>query len=370
MRNRLRLGPGVPLPAVEEPEPPEMGLPEVPTHSPFYSGEVAPGETVTHTVTVDTQGEARFYLRSEGGALTFRLIDPLGRKIDEETASEHGEYFDLGLAGAQSYLVDWANPGAWKVVVGRPADASGATRFAGYAALTSPLRLSIGTAPARAGEGEPVAITASLRHGQQPVPQAKVVAEIGRPDMQSDPLVLFDDGEHGDGAPRDGVYGATYRPPGLGGYYTLFVTAEGTFEGVDFAQTTEQLFSVSPATASLTGSYAEEAEDADRDGDFEVLALQVGLDVRVDGGYLLAATLVDGGGREIARVVAPLALSAGRQTATLRFPGQAVAQARADGPFNVKRLMLLDEAGAALPLQEATDVLTTRPYRYQDFEGS
>ncbi len=369
IRNRLRLGPSVPVPGAQAPEAPAIAVPAVPVHSPFYSGEVAPGKAFTGTVTVDTTGEVRFYLRSQGGALTFSLVDPEGRRIDEKTIGDRGEYFNLGLADFQSYLVRAAQPGLWKVVVGRPADASGPVRFTGYAVFSATdLRLEVSTGAA-SPDGEPLVITATLRRGSQPLPRARVEAEIGRPDCQVEQLVLFDDGGHDDVAPHDGIYGATYQLPRLGGYYTLFVTARGTVGDVAFARTAERLFAVSPASASLAGSYAEQGLDADRDGRFEALSLQVGVDVQAGGDYLLAASLLDAQGHELARCVEPLTLNTGLQTVSLSFPGQALAQAHVDGPYTVGRVMLLDEAGAALPLQEARNVLQTRPYRYQDFEG-
>ena len=378
IRNQLRLGPGVQLPGVEQGAVVAPPLPEAPVHSPFYSGEATAGRPLTQTVPVDTGGEVRFYLRSQGGALTFSLIDPNGRKIDAQTIGERGEYLDLGLADVRAYLIRQAQPGPWQVVVGRPEGAVGGVRFTGFAALSSPLRLSIAPVGGRfpsAGAPvfqleEPVTITATLRQDDQPVPRARLEAEIGRPDAKVDRLTLFDDGEHADGDPHDGTYGAIYRPPRLGGYYTLFVTAQGTWGGTAFARTAERLFAVSPGTATLTGTYAEAGDDANRDGRLDALALQVGLDVRVSGDFLLTATLLDGQGRELARVVEPRTLGAGPQTATLRFPAYALAQARVDGPYTIGRVMLLDEAGAAIPLQEAIDVLKTRPYRYQDFEGS
>jgi len=368
IRNRLRLGAGARLPGVQEKEADPPAPPEVPSHSPFYSGQVAPGKALTQTVTVDTTGEVRFYLRSEAGPLTFRLIDPQGHTLDAKTIGDQGEFFDLGLANFQGYLVHQAQPGQWQVVVGRPDDAQGTARFTGYAVFDSPLRLTVAAGKVWFGQGEEVPITATLRDGASPVAGARVEAEIGRPDGQVERLALADDGAHGDGAPGDGVYGAGYRPPNLGGYYTLFVTAQGQ-EAVAYARTAETLFAVSPATATLTGEYAAASEDADRDGRYEALAVQVGIDARAGGDYLLAATLHDGQGREVGRVAEPLTLNAGPQTATLRFPGYLFLGAQADGPYTVARVTLLDEAGAAIPLQEATNVLQTPPYRYQDFEG-
>jgi hypothetical protein len=194
-----------------------------------------------------------------------------------------------------------------------------------------------------------------------------VEAEIGRPDRKVERLALYDDGQHGDGAAGDGVYGLTYQPA-AGGYYTVFVTASGQMGGTAFARTNETLLAVSPGTASLTGSYAEAGMDTDRDGKYEGLGLTVGVEARAAGSYLLAATLADGSGRELSRVVMPLTLNAGPQNITLRFPGAAVLQGHTDGPYQVLRVQLLDENGAALPLQEAKGVLTTRAYRYLDFE--
>ena len=370
IRNRLRLGPEAQLPGVARAEPEVMPVPEVPMHSPFYSGEVTAERPLTFTVPIDTQGEVRFYLRGQSGPLTFSLIDPQGHRLDDKTVASQGEYFDLGMADVQAYLIHQARAGLWKAVVGRPADAQGAVRFTGYATFSSPIRLSVGPGQTWYEAGQPVVVTATLHQGEVPLPQAKVEAEIGRPDRQIDRLSLADDGAHNDGAAGDGVYGATYQPAGPGGYYTLFVTASGTVGNVEFARTAERLLAISPGSATLTGSFAEGGIDADRDGRFEALALQAGVDVRAAGNYLLASTLCDSQGREISRVVEPLTLDAGAQTVTLSFPGRALAQAQVDGPYIIRRVMLLDEAGAALPLQQATDVLKTRPYRYQDFEGS
>ena len=368
IRNRLRLGAGLRLPGVQQKEADPPPPPEVPSHSPFYSGQVAPGKTVTQTVTVDSTGEVRFYLRGETGPLTFSLIDPQGHTLDAKTIADQGEFFDLGLANFQGYLVRQPQPGRWQVVVGRPEDAQGAARFTGYATFDSPLRLTAAAGKVWFGQGEEVPVTATLRDGATPLPGATVEAEIGRPDGQVERLTLLDDGAHGDGAAGDGVYGATYRPPNLGGYYTLFATAQGE-QGAAYARTAETLFAVSPATARLTGEYAATSQDTDRDGRYEALTVQVGIDARAAGSYLVAATLQDAQGREVGRVAEPVTLNAGRQTVTLRFPGSLFLGAQVDGPYAVARVTLLDEAGAAIPLQEATNVLQTPPYRFQDFEG-
>jgi len=367
IRNGLRLGPGVPLPGEQEETPPAIPVPSAPIHSPFYDGQVSPGQSMTQTVQIDTAGDVHFYLRSQNGgdALSFSLIDPSGARIDAKTIGQRGEFFDLGLADLQSYLVHNAQPGAWKVVVGRAADAQGPLRFTGYATFNTPIRLTVASDKPWYGKDEQAVVTATLTTNGAPLPGAQVTAEIGRPDGQIDKLSLADDGQHGDGAAGDGVYGARYRPPNLGGWYTLFVTARGT----GYAQTSEKLLAFSSDSASLSGNYTEAATDANRDGKYETLDVSVGVDVRAAGNYLVAGSLVDSRGKEVARVAQPVSLNSGPQAVTLSFPGHALIQAQSDGPYTVSHVMILDEAGAALPLQEAVNVLQTRPYRYQDFEG-
>ena len=87
-----------------------------------------------------------------------------------------------------------------------------------------------------------------------PIHGATVRYSIGTPDGSTISGRLYDDGHHGDGARRDGVYGYLFRSTQESGSYTVRVTAEGTSNlGQSFRRQAIQSFHLEP--------------DADSDGD-------------------------------------------------------------------------------------------------------
>ncbi|MBN2002651.1 MAG: S8 family serine peptidase [Anaerolineae bacterium] len=75
--------------------------------------------------------------------------------------------------------------------------------------------------------GDAVRILVSLADSA-PITQAKVVAQIRRPDWQRDTLTLYDDGMHGDGVAGDGVYGGDYTHTSTAGRYRVEISANDT----------------------------------------------------------------------------------------------------------------------------------------------
>jgi hypothetical protein len=62
---------------------------------------------------------------------------------------------------------------------------------------------------------------------EAPVSGAEVYGEIAHPDFQFETLSFYDDGEHEDGEPNDGVYGALYRTWRTG-QHEMKIQVEGT----------------------------------------------------------------------------------------------------------------------------------------------
>ena len=69
--------------------------------------------------------------------------------------------------------------------------------------------------------GTPATIVGTLLDRNGALPGAIVVAFIERPDGSTFFTLASDDGEHGDGAADDGIYGLTYRRTDAGGTYTV-----------------------------------------------------------------------------------------------------------------------------------------------------
>ena len=72
------------------------------------------------------------------------------------------------------------------------------------------LETFIGTPQAAREQGVQVPIVASFVVQSQPIQGASVVATITAPDGHRQAIKLYDDGNHGDGEPNDGLYGNTY----------------------------------------------------------------------------------------------------------------------------------------------------------------
>ena len=106
--------------------------------------------------------------------------------------------------------------------------------------------------------GEPVTLRARLREGDSPLADARVTARVAAPLAAAfEPVQLFDDGRHGDGAAGDGAFATTVTELGdAAGLWSVRFEADGVAEeGRPFARTGSAGFVTEPVTARL-------AEDA------------------------------------------------------------------------------------------------------------
>lgn len=152
----------------------------------------------------------------------------------------------------------------------------------------SDLLLSAWASPLSRQAGEPVILHAELFDGDQAVTGAAVTAQLAPP--QGEPLqkryVLLDDGEHRDGAAKDGVYGAVLDDmPALPGLWNVRLDASGvTAGGATFRRTVSAGFFSEPATARFTA-----APTATVEGDVLRIAAQAEIASGGSGVYRLEA---------------------------------------------------------------------------------
>jgi hypothetical protein len=387
LRNQLRVedwGYKVERAAERESTPPVQQV-----YTPFIEGRLLAGQVVTETVTVDSRGPARFYLTWDEGDLSLTLIDPQGRRIDQREAEKGDGTWHLSLdtdiiANLESYIVEEASPGRWQVVIAR-ACPEGSLResrrddgglasvsFNAYVALESELTLTLSTDGERQGtvtpleRGQELVVKAALTSPAGPVAGATVEAKVWGADGSSQLIFLLDDGAHHDQAARDGVYGGIYFAAGVGGYYPLFVSAHGIWQGQEFERGAEMLIPVSPKSASLAGTYTDRGQDTDGDGRYERLVVDMGVEVAQASDFALAGTLVDGRGDEIASAVSYASLDVGPQEMMLAFDGRLISEHEADGPYWLDQVVLMDVSGAAIEM-DAAKVYITGGCGYDDF---
>jgi len=113
------------------------------------------------------------------------------------------------------------------------------------------------------------------------------------------------------------------------------------------------------AVFTLTGGYADEGRDADRDGLYEELVIRVSAQVTATGNYTLRGALVDTGGGEITSTTITRTLASGAHYLELSFDGASIGGHGADGPYTLTDLTLARETG---PMTSGWNVYRTFAY--------
>jgi ligand-binding sensor domain-containing protein len=371
LRNRLRTGDreyGIEDVAERESATPD----QLQERTPFIEDRLLAGQTVTETVVVDSRGPARFHLTWDEGDLSLTLIDPQGRRIDQrEAEKDEGTWrlsLDTGIiANLENYVVEEASPGRWRMIVEREDDGLAPVSFSAYAALESGLTLTLSTDGEWHGCDQGIIIMVAITSPAGPVTGAAVEAEVFRPNGSSQTVFLSDNGAHHDQTAGDGVYSGGYSDTDVSGYYPLFVSARGTWQGWEFERGAEMLVPISPESASLTGSYADRGQDTNGDGRYERLLMDVGVEVARASDFVLAGTLVDSRGDEIVSTVACASLDIGLHVITLPFDGALIRAHGIAGPYRLGKVILMDISSAAIELDEVNSIYMAGGYDYDDF---
>jgi len=115
----------------------------------------------------------------------------------------------------------------------------------------------------------------------------------------------------------------------------------------------------------LDGTFVDQAVDDDGNGRFDRLVVSVGVDAQFAGSYTWSGALTDGNRAQIGFFSGSGALTAGANTVTLTFPGQAIGQHAVDGPYQLRGLLVFG-AGQSLVADLAGQ---TKAYSARQFEG-
>lgn len=230
--------------------------------------------------------------------------------------------------------------------------------YATLAVFESGLHLSGGADQPWYRPGVTAVLTASLSATTQ---SASVVAEVLLSNGSSSTVNLAPLG----GGRFRGSYGVQNVP----GYAEVRFHAQGTLAGGgSFERSHSALFQISPSTASLNGSYTDMPVPRwPGAAVYAALDVTAGVNVTAAGDYSLSGNLVDAAGNQVAHALATATLPAGTRAITFRFDGGDIYRSGRDGPYTLTDMLLVDNAGAALVIQQAQAVYVTRPYAARDF---
>lgn len=115
---------------------------------------------------------------------------------------------------------------------------------------------------------------------------------------------------------------------------------------------------------AFTGSFSDAGVDTNTDGLYDLLRINLGLDVQEAGTYTVTGELE--GSDSIAVASTTASLSTGGQTVDLDFDGQLIFQHRKDGPYHLRKLRVEDASGNRIDL--IYDAYTTSAYTYGQFQ--
>ena len=327
-------------------------------YTPIHHGELLPGGAATHALTVPA-GEVLFSTQWTTGTLLMTLVSPTGVVVDPAYAASHPGVVTYETDdGWAAYSFPMAPAGQWQVrLQGVNVPPTGAA-YATLAVFESDLRLSGGADQPWYRPGATAVLTASLSATTQ---SASVVAEVLLANGNSSTVNLAPLG--------GGRYRGSYVVQNVPGYSEVRFLAQGTLaNGGGFERSHSALFQISPSTASLNGSYSDTPVPRwPGAAVYAALEVMAGVNVAVAGDYSLSADLVDSAGNQVAHALASDTLTTGARTLTLRFDGDDIHRSGRDGPYTLTNVLLVDNAGAALVIQQAQAVYVTAPYGARDF---
>jgi len=195
-------------------------------------GTIQVNEPVTLTITLDQAEDASFILYAPGSEISMTIKTVAGAILTEETPKTNPNVtferiLDDSLPLSLGYGVLGPRAGAWEIGLYAHSAPPGGGPFALVATLQTGLRLSAAVEPGRVTPGQPVTLRAQIESAD--VPQAVAVqAELfAGPANTRETVILFDDGQHADGAAGDNVFAATWTPE-VTGEFTVQVMATGT----------------------------------------------------------------------------------------------------------------------------------------------
>jgi TolB protein len=355
-----------PTTLIEEQSQPQTAV--MPPQRDITAAAISSDQTHSGQFTLTSPDPTQIMLYWDEGDLAFSLTDPLGNAVDPLSAATDPNLdylaLDTGFGLMAGYQITDTLTGDWSYAIGAGQLADTAV-YRLLTILSEPIAVH-GSVPAWSDTNAPVVITATITHDGAALPGGSVTARIKRPDGTTVVLPLHDDGLHRDGAAGNGVYGGTFTQTDLGGVYGLLLLAEGVYNGEPYGRSGTAFFTIAPPNARLSPRIDNRGVDAQGNGRYDWLAVDVGLSVTEASTYTVSAELY-AGSTFIAQARTQLYLTPGEQTAVLHFAGDKIRAAGLDGPYQVRHLLLLDEATVTLLVETADNVHTTAAYDHRQF---
>ncbi len=343
----------------------QLAPPVGPNLLPGVHGHLNPGDPeITQQLPIDGGGPVSFLVSWGAGELNISLSAPDGTLITPAYAAAHPEVVTLESTPATSampavtvYTFPQPAPGWWFLHIVPGALDNAGTNFSTMTMLQSARLLEVSADADTYHPGDAALLTTTLHDSSGGLDGALVTGTFGRADGVTDNVAFSGQG--------NGVYTAAYTVPASTGITFMEITASGDAAGVPFVR--RQLLAlaiVSPAV-TLDGTYSDAPYDADGNGRYDSLQVQVGVQAVQAGNFRVSGDLMVGS-QLVAHGATDAELTAGGNTITLAFSGDDIRNAQLNGPYTLTHLAILDSAQADLPTDQKDNVWQTAAYNWHD----
>jgi len=328
-------------------------------HTPLQYGTLLPGGASEHGLILEG-GSTMIATRWLTGTVDVILVDPSGIVIDPAYADDHPNQVRYDAdAGIAIYNLAGAKPGVWRVRLQAGSDfPDEGVSYNLLAFIDSAQTLSVEVDRLWYNTGDIALVTVSL---SPPPVTAEISATILLADDVSEMVELA--------AVGGGKYQGSYTIPNVPGYAEARFIATGSLaNGIPFERGKSTIFQISPNSAALSGVYSDtpllRSPGSNYYGSLNVTN---GITASIATTVTLSADLVDENGMVVAHANSTTAVNPGDSSLNLYFSGEDIYAARRDGPYILTHVLLVDQRGAALVLDQADDVHVTAGYTYMDF---
>ena len=310
---------------------------------------------ISHSVQVVDPGAATFLASWVTGTINFSLVDPNGGVITPTVAGDTIQYLSEGTQA--SYRFSSTVPGTYAMRIQAteiPTTTDVAVNY--LASLESEYVLTTARSRNWLAPGNNITITA-LFTGPTPIEEPSVTAFVRGSDGFSTTVLLESVG--------NGNFRHVYKAPNVPGYVEVEIVATGKVNGALIERNDNVAFTVYPDSFRPSGLYTETVEPFG-------LTIDVGISVTagISGNLRVTGILIASDGSEVATATsyatAPTSTvqSTGIRTATtlsvpLFFNGSDLFEAGKNGPFTLRRLLVIDERDNTLVSADETNVFVT-----------
>jgi pimeloyl-ACP methyl ester carboxylesterase len=194
---------------------------------------IYPSQHIEFSIKSEDSDRMTFAVMGITEQITVSLRSPDGQVITAVTDDPQVQYMQMPPEVMPLTTYTISNPviGDWTAIVSATAQTPiSGTAVAALGSLVSDFQLTIPEMTSDALVNEPLYITARLENGGIPVTGATLQARLTQPGDMVSNVTLRDDGQHGDGAANDGVYGYELLPD-VTGLYSAMITVSSDNQG-------------------------------------------------------------------------------------------------------------------------------------------